>query len=319
VITRRRLPPLNAVRAFEAAARHSSFHAAADELAVTPGAVAQHVKSLEAWLRLPLFKRLPSKGVVPTQAGQRYAATASALLDQLAEATAKLMAQDNAHVLTVSTLYSLASQWLIPRLGTFRVANPGLDVRVVASNALTDFSREEVDLAIRSTRNPNAPGLTVEFLMGETFFPVCAPALAESLREPADLKHHTLLQEEWDQTIPGYMNWPLWLEAAGIRGIDARRGPRFTHTFLVLQAAAAGQGVALATSVLIGDDLKTGRLVRPFGPEIPGIYSYYLVCPPAAAELPKVRAFRNWMMEITAELRAPVAADAAGASVEAGR
>jgi LysR family glycine cleavage system transcriptional activator len=308
VSTRRRLPPLNAVRAFEAAARHSSFHAAADELAVTPGAVAQHVKSLEAWLRLPLFKRLPSKGVVLTQAGQRYAASVSGLLDQLADATAKLMAQDNAHVLTVSTILSLASQWLIPRLGAFRAANPGLDVRVFANNALTDFSREEVDVAIRSSRHGQYPGLMSELVMQETFFPVCAPSLVNSgphpLREPADLKHHTLLFEEPDQTIPDYMTWPLWLERAGISGIDARRGPRFTHTFLALQAAAAGQGVALGTSVLIGEDIKTGRLVRPFGPEIPGLYGYYLVCPPAALELPKVRIFRNWLMDSTAELRA---------------
>ena len=129
---RRRLPPLNAVRAFEAAARHSSFHAAADELAVSPGAVAQHVKSLEAWLRIPLFRRLPSRGVVLTNAGQRYQASLSRLLDELAEATKRLVAQDNAHMLTVSTIFSFAAQWLIPKLGLFRAQNPGLDVRVVA-------------------------------------------------------------------------------------------------------------------------------------------------------------------------------------------
>ena len=149
---RRRLPPLNALRAFEAAARHESFHAAADELAVTPGAVAQHVKALEAWLKLPLFRRLPSRGVVLTQAGHRYAASVSRLLDELAEATRRLVQQDNPHVLTVSTIHSFAAQWLIPRLGAFRARNPGLDVRVVASNAVTDFAREEVDLVIRYGR-----------------------------------------------------------------------------------------------------------------------------------------------------------------------
>ncbi|HEX2555687.1 MAG TPA: transcriptional regulator GcvA [Microvirga sp.] len=297
---RRRLPPLNALRAFEAAARHGSFHAAADELAVTPGAVAQHVKALEAWLRLPLFRRLPSRGVVLTLAGQRYAASVSRLLDELAEATRRLVQQDNAHVLTVSTIHSFAAQWLIPRLGAFRAQNPGLDVRVVASNAMTDFAREEVDLVIRYGRG-GYPGLMSELLMEETFFPVCAPALVAGgehpLRRPEDLVHHTLLHEEGDVTIPDMIGWPQWLAAAGVRGVDPRRGPRFTHTFLALQAAAGGQGVAIVTSVLIGDDVASGRLVRPFGPDVPSPYSYYLVCPPAAAELPKVQAFWRWIKE----------------------
>ncbi len=297
---RRRLPPLNALRAFEAAARHESFHAAADELAVTPGAVAQHVKALEAWLKLPLFRRLPSRGVVLTHAGQRYAGSVSRLLDELAETTRRLIAQDNAHVLTVSTVHSFAAQWLIPRLGGFRAQNPGFDVRVMASNGLTDFDREDVDLVIRYGRG-GYQGLAYELLLEESFFPVCTPALAERgphpLREPADLVHHTLLHEEGDPTIPDTISWAQWLEAAGVRGIDPSRGPRFTHTFMALQAAAGGQGVAIATSVLIGNDLATGRFVRPFGPDVPSPYSYYIVCPPAAAELPKVQAFWRWIKE----------------------
>ncbi|HEY8382866.1 MAG TPA: transcriptional regulator GcvA [Microvirga sp.] len=297
---RRRLPPLNAVRAFEAASRHASFHAAADELAVTAGAVAQQVKALEEWLGLPLFRRLPSKGVVLTPAGQRYAATVTDLLDRLHEATRRLVEQDNSQVLTVSTIPSLASQWLIPRLGAFRAAQPSLDVRVVAANALTDFDREEVDLAIRYGRGPY-PGLWSELLFEESFFPVCSRSLVEGgdhpLRSVADLKHHTLLHEDVMPSIPGSITWPQWLARAGAPEIDARRGPRFTHTFLALQAAAAGQGVALATSVLIGEDLTTGRLVRPFGPEVPGPYNYHLVCPPEALARPKVAAFRAWLEE----------------------
>jgi LysR family glycine cleavage system transcriptional activator len=299
---RRRLPPLNAVRAFEAAARHESFHAAADELAVTPGAVAQHVKSLEAWLRLPLFRRLPSRGVVLTQAGQRYAATVSGLLDDLAEATRRLVAQDNVHVLTVSTIHSFAAQWLIPRLASFRTEEPGLDVRVVASNSLTDFDREEVDLAIRYGRG-GYHDLTAELLLEESYFPVCSPALTREgphpLREPADLAYHTLLHEDAGALLPSVVGWPEWLAVAGVTGVDPRRGPRFTHTFLALQAAAGGQGVAMATSVLIGDDLANGRLVRPFGPDVPSPFNYYLVCPPAAAELPKVQAFARWIRGLT--------------------
>jgi LysR family glycine cleavage system transcriptional activator len=299
---RRRLPPLNAVRAFEAASRHSSFQAAADELAVTAGAVAQQVKSLEQWLGIPLFRRLPSKGVALTAAGQRYAGTLSNLLDELAEATARLRVQDLANVLTVSTIPSFASQWLIPRLGAFRQAHPGLDLRVVASNGLTDFAREEVDVAIRYGRGYYS-GLWSTLLLEETFFPVCSQALVEHpehpLRSVADLKHHTLLHEEPDRLIGEMIDWPRWLAAAGAAGIDASRGPRFTHTYLALQAAAAGQGVALVTSVLIGNDLATGRLVRPFGPEVPGAYNYHLVCPPENLELSKVGIFRSWIEQET--------------------
>ncbi len=297
-MSRRRLPPLNAVRAFEAASRHASFQAAADELAVTAGAVAQQVKSLELWFGVPLFRRLPSKGVALTAAGQRYAITVSALLDELAEATARITAHDSANVLTVSTIPSFAAQWLIPRLGTFRAAHPQLDVRIVASTSLTDFGREDVDVAVRYGRG-SYPNLSSEFFLKETFFPVCSPQLLDDpvhpLRGAEDLRHHTLLHEEVDPGIPETIDWPKWLAIAGVDGVDARRGPRFTHTFLALQAAAAGQGVALATSVLIGEDLATHRLVMPFGPEVPGYYSYYLVCPAPVGEQPKVEAFRSWI------------------------
>ena len=304
---RRRLPPLNAIRAFEAASRHSSFQAAADELAVTPGAVAQQVKSLEQWLGLSLFRRLPSKGIALTQAGQRYAASASEHLDGLADATTRLMAQDNANVLTVSTIPSFAAQWLIPRLGSFRTAHPNLDVRVMASNSLTDFGREDVDVAIRYGRG-DYPHLWSELLLKESFFPTCSPRLVDTgphpLRRPEDLRHHTLLHEEKDASIPEHLDWQRWLAFAGIHDVDPHRGPRFTHTFLCLQAAAGGQGVALATSVLIGDDLRSGRLVKPFGPEVAGYYSYYLVCPTSVVDFPKVQKFRTWITEAARNLGA---------------
>lgn len=315
---RRRLPPLNAVRAFEAASRHASFQAAADELAVTPGAVAQQIKALEQWFGLALFRRLPSKGVALTPAGQRYAVAVSNLLDDLAEATARLVGQDNTNILTVSTVPSFASQWLIPRLGRFRQANPGLDVRVIAANGLTDFSKEDVDVVIRWGRG-HYPGLWSQLLLEETFFPVCSPALVNHpehpLRSIEDLKHHTLLHEESEPLFHGSPDWQRWLAIAGATGIDARRGPRFTHTYLALQAAAAGQGVALVTSVLIGDDLTTGRLVRPFGPEVPGPYNYHLVCPPEALGLPKVELFRRWI-EKEARVSGNAAAEASPTSSE---
>jgi LysR family transcriptional regulator, glycine cleavage system transcriptional activator len=299
--SRRWLPPLNAARAFEAASRHSSFQAAAEELAVTPGAVAQQVKSLEQWLGVPLFRRLPSRGVALTQAGERYAISVSEHLEALADATARLVQSDNANVLTVSTVPSLAAQWLIPKLGDFRALHPNLDVRVVAANTLTDFTREDVDLAIRYGKG-RYQHLWSELLLKETFFPVCSPSLVTGgphpLRSVEDLRFQTLLHEDSYLSIPDSPDWPRWLAIAGVRDLDATRGPRFTHTFLALQAAAAGQGVALATSVLIGGDLVSGRLVKPFGPEVPGAYSYYLVCPPTAVDTPKVANFRAWISEV---------------------
>lgn len=309
----RRLPPLKAVRAFEAAARHRHFEQAGAELGVTAGAIAQQVKILETWLGLELFRRLPAKGVALTAAGERYAGAARDLLDGFAEATARLLRRDGGTTLTVSTLPSLAANWLIPRLGSLRRRHPQLDVRVQVAPGLTDFAREDVDVAIRSGTG-RYPGLRVDFLMDETFFPVCSAALVgdpdRPLREPADLKHQTLLHEETEPGLLGILNWPQWLAAVGVTGVDVTRGPRFSHTFLAMQAAASGQGVALATSVLVGGELEAGRLVRPFAEEVKGPHRYYLVCPEAAASRPNVTAFREWLLDEIGVRPTPAAAAA---------
>ena len=302
----RRLPPLKAVRAFEAAARHLSFERAGGELAVTAGAIAEQVKVLEGWLGAPLFSRLPSRGIVLTPAGRRYAEALGPLLDHVAEATARVQRPDS-NMLTVSTLGTLAANWLIPRLGSLRSEQPTLDVRLQIAEHRTDFSREEVDVAIRFGQG-RYPGLRSDFLMHETFFPVCSAALMNDperpIREPADLQHHTLLHEEVGPSVPFYVDWPKWLTSAGVSDlVNASRGPRFSHTFLALQAAASGQGIALATSVLIGDALEARRLVRPFGHEVRGAYEYYLVCPEATADRPQIQAFRKWLLEQSAPVR----------------
>ncbi|MGO4406880.1 transcriptional regulator GcvA [Bosea sp. RAF48] len=298
-MSRRHLPPLASLRAFEAAARHRNFEKAGDELAVTASAVGQHVRSLEAWLRRPLFIRLPSKGVALTEIGERYAATISQVLDQLNEATARALRPEAPNALTVSTLPSFALNWLIPRLGSLKEREPNLEVRVEISVSLTDFARENVDVAIRLGRG-GYPGLQTDLLMEENFFPVCSAALLgdpeRPLREPADLSHHTLLHEI-PEGIPDFITWPRWLGAVGLPQIDATRGPRFSHTFLALQAAASGQGVALATNVLIGDYLDAGRLVRPFPHQVKGPHQYYLVCPVASAQRPAIAAFRKWICD----------------------
>jgi LysR family glycine cleavage system transcriptional activator len=302
-MSRRRLPPLTYLRGFEAAARHLNFEKAGDELAVTASAVGQQVKALEAWLGRPLFRRLPSKGVALTSVGERYASTLTELLDRLHEATARALRPENARVLTVSTMPSFAVNWLVPRLGNLRERHPDLDLRISLSTARTDFAREDVDVVVRFGRG-SWPGLRADLLMEETYFPVCSTALlndpARPLREPSDLRHHTLLHEVVE-TVPDYVTWERWLAAVGVDGIDTSHGPRFQHTFLSLQAAASGQGVALATSVLIGDYLDAGRLVRPFPHEVKGTHQYYVACPEASADRPAIADFRNWLL---AEARA---------------
>ncbi|WP_210201585.1 transcriptional regulator GcvA [Bosea sp. CS1GBMeth4] len=300
---RRHLPPLTSLRAFEAAARHLNYERAGDELAVTASAVGQQVKALEGWLQRPLFTRLPSKGIALTALGQRYAAAISQVLDQLDDATARALRPDAANVLTVSTMPSFALSWLIPRLGSLKQRHPELEVRISVSLHLTDFAREDVDIAIRYGQGAYA-GLRSELLMAESFFPVCNAALlddpARPLREPSDLGHHTLLHEI-AEGIPEYVSWPQWLAFAGVHDVDATHGPRFSHTFLALQAAASGQGIALATSALIGDYLEAGRLVRPFPQQLPGAYQYYVVCPETVADRPAIAAFRRWIHDEAAK------------------
>lgn len=300
---RRRLPPLNTVRAFEAAARCGGFQAAGAELKVSANAVGRLVKVLEDWLGAPLFRRLP-RGVVVTEAGRRYLDRVGPLLDQIAEATADLQRHERSRVLTVSAMPSFVSRWLIPRLGRLTERHPDLDVRFLASVPLTDFAREEVDVAIRLGAG-SYEGLRSELLIREEFSPVCSPELISRgppLRHPADLARHVLLHDEWERRIPDQLDWARWLAAAGVTSVDAERGLRFSFSHMTLQAAAAGQGVALASSVLLADDLATGRLVKPFGEQsVQGPYGFYIVCPDVTADREKVVMFRNWALAEVAE------------------
>ncbi|MFE1600809.1 transcriptional regulator GcvA [Methylobacterium sp. ID0610] len=291
----RRLPPLNAVRAFEAASRHATFQEAGEELGVSAGAVAQQVKALEAWFGLPLFRRLPSRGVVLTPAGARFAEAAGSLLDGVAAAATALRRRSDDTVLTVNTTHSFAALWLIPRIGGFRDANPDLDVRIVANNRLIDFGREAADCAIRHGKGGYA-GVRTELLLRDVVFPVCSPRLRDGtppLRRLEDLAQHTLLHDD-DPLDADMVGWREWLAAVGAPGIGAQRGPTFTHTFMVLQAATAGQGVALATRVLGGDLLDPVSLVRPFAEEVPSPYAFFFVTPDEP-DPPKVARFRAWL------------------------
>lgn len=289
-----RLPSLNAMRAFEAAARHLSFSRAADELNVTKAAVSHQVKALEDELGLPLFRRL-NRALLLTPAGQTLYPPITEALRLMRSAVDRLHKQDRSGELVLTMLDSFAAIWLVPRLGRFRKAHPEIDVRITTSDESIDFSRGDVDLAIRYGAG-YWPDVHAERLMTEEIFPVCAPALLRTgppLNKPSDLVNHTLLQDHPRDY------WRMWLMAVGATGVDSERGPGYQHSNLVLLAAEQGDGVAIARSVLAADALAAGRLVKPFDVTVPAEYAYYLVCPPDHLRRPKVAAFRDWLFAET--------------------
>lgn len=288
----RRLPPLKALPDFEAAARHLSFTKAAEELHVTHGAVSRQVKALEEALGVRLFRRM-NRALRLTDEGQAYLGTVRDLLERLAEATERLRAREDKGGLTVSTTYSFTAKWMVSRLARFRERHPEIDVRLQAHDQVVDFARDPVDIAIRYGRG-RYPGLAADRLVGDDYVAVCSPALLKGkhpLRKPADLRHHALLHEDGTE-----IDWRMWLMAAGVDGVDFSRGPSYSHSNLVLQAAINGEGVALGRTALIAEDLAAGRLVKPFDFQLKAALAYYVVYPPRALERPKVRAFRDWLL-----------------------
>ena len=297
---RRMLPPLNAIKAFEVAARLGGFVEAARELAVTPSAVSQQVKQLETWLGRPLFERMP-RGLQPTDAARAYLQTLSECLDRIEGATREVMRGDTRAVLSVSVLPSFAAQWLVPRLSRFYDRNPDIEVRLSATDRLVDLEREQIDVALRYGAG-QYPGLEVEQVMEETITPVCSPALLQGptpLREMADLRHHVLLHDDGHNITPLRLTWVGWLKAVGADGlgIEAMRGPVFSDSHLTIRAALAGRGVMLGRSRLVEDELREGLLVAPFAQSLPAVFSYWLVSRPGTAALHKVARFREWLRE----------------------
>ena len=288
----RKLPPLKALRAFESAARHLSFTEAAKELFVTQAAISHQVKALEAYLGLDLFRRL-NRGLMLTDEGQAYVPSIRRAFDLINEATSKVTEHDEAGTLSVTVLPSFGARWLVARLGRFRTAHPEIDVRVSATSDLVDLARENFDLGIRYGRG-QYPGMRTVRLLTEDIVPVCSPQLLSGpnpLNKPKDLLHHTLLHEE------SHGDWRTWLLAAGVQGIDPARGPVYTEASMLVQAAAAGQGVALARGVLAADALSAGRLVQPFELSLPTEYAYYIVSPESKADRAKIVAFTEWLLK----------------------
>lgn len=291
----RKLPPLNALPSFEAAARHLSFSKAAEELHVTHGAISRAIRLLETHLGVQLFVR-KTRSVSLTPVGASYAAEVRHTLDQLAAATLTVSGQHSS-VLTVSTLDAFASKWLVPRLFSFRRAYPDIDIRLSTSEKLADFVSDGIEIAVRYGRGQYA-GVKSELLMQEDLSPVCAPSLLEGphpLRRPEDLKYHTLIHDDFP------IDWAMWLRMAGVDDIDPHKGPSFYASEHVVQAAVQGEGVALGRSSLVDDDIAAGRLVRPFDLRLSAGLAYYLVYPPQALKRSKVKYFRDWIMSEVAQ------------------
>ncbi len=292
----RRLPPLNAMRAFEAAARHGGFAPAAVELNVTAAAISQQVKSLEATLGLKLFRRL-ARGLVLTDAGRAYLPGLSGGLDLLAQATTQIRGRSSSGVVTISVLPAFAAGWLVPRLARLRRLHPGLDVVVHAERRLVDFAREDVDLAIRFGRGP-FKDLVAHKLMDETVFPVASPRLlhgATPLTSFADLRRHVLLHHADADPLQPWMSWRAWFAREGLAESEAARGLFFDDSLVLLAAAVAGQGIALGRGPHLGEHLAAGRLVRLFTANWRAEWSYYVVTPPAHAARAPVRQFIAWL------------------------
>jgi LysR family transcriptional regulator, glycine cleavage system transcriptional activator len=300
----RRLPSLNALKAFEAAARHESFTKAADELSVTQGAVSHQVKALEVELGLRLFNRERQRLVI-TDAGRGYLEVVRDAFDRLAVGTNRLLQLQRTGALTVTTSPNFASKWLVHRLGRFIEAHPDINLRLSASPHHIDFAREDIDVAIRHGEG-QWPGLSVTRLCAEELFPVCSPKFLNgrnALRSPADLGRHTLLH------VNDRRDWRKWLEAADTAIDDIDHGPIFSQASMAIDAAVDGQGIALARTALAAWDLRAGRLVRPFGLGLKVPYAYWIVCPKSTADLPKISTFRDWLLAEASQDASAASAD----------
>jgi len=289
-----RLPSLNGLRAFEAAARHLSFTPAASELNVTQTAISHQIRRLEEELGIRLFIR-QNRALALTPEARDYLPGVRAAFNDLRLATDRLLRKDDDKVLTVSTLASLAAKWLLPRLTDFQEQHPGIDVRITTSTTLVDFQRDNVDAAIRYGRG-QWPGVRAEWLMADELFPVCSPSLLRGdkpLRRPEDLRNHPLLHTSNANSD----DWRLWLTAAGLPADIARQpGITFDMIFMTIQAAIDGIGVAMGRTSYVQDDIAKGRLVVPFKIALPADAGFYLVAPEGRREAPKLAAFRQWVL-----------------------
>ena len=311
-----RLPPLNALKAFESAARHMSLKRAAQELSVTPAAISHQVKALEDYLGVKLFRRL-NRALELTAAARAALPKLRDGFDSLAQAVAAMRPQTDSGQVTVSAAPSFATRWLMPRLHRFFASHPEIDVRVsarmrlvtrggqnsVAERTTIDNWLEESDLAILYGHG-DYPGVRVDKLLALTIAPICSPRLAQGenpLRQPQDLSHHTLLHDDTGTLYDGIAFWDVWLRAAGVSDVDASRGSHFSHAVLALEAASDALGVVATFPLLAAAGLAAGRLILPFELQVTLQSAYYLVCSETAELRPAVAAFRDWLLAEAAQ------------------
>ncbi|WP_417455804.1 transcriptional regulator GcvA [Kordiimonas sp.] len=293
---KRSLLPLNALRAFDAAARHMSFKLAADDLSVTPAAISQQIRSLEEFLGIELFRRT-NRSLVLTEAAQLSLMPLKEAFEKMEEAVDILTESKTSNVLKVSVSPSFASKWLVPRLASFYARRPDAIVKISATMHLTDFKAEDVDIAIRYGLG-GYNGLYEEEILRETVFPVCAPGLLGA-GDPAEtacaILKHTLIHDDStveDDSVP---TWAMWLKAAGVEMPDGMPALHFNNHALAIEAAVAGRGVALARSAIAEEDLKAGRLMKPFGEAVPINFAHYIVCPTEKLKNERVQEFIDWL------------------------
>lgn len=289
--------PLNALRAFEAAARHLSFVQAADELHVTPAAVSHQVKRLEEYLGLPLFRRL-ARGLLLSETGQVLFYELREVFLRLDRAMAQVQASDSQGALTISVAPVFAAKWLLPRLQNFGESYPQLDLRMSSTGSIIDFQRDNFDAAVRLGHG-RYPGLVAVKLFEESVTPMCSPRIledGESMLKADDLQGQVLLHDDSMGFDPGAPDWDRWLQAAGARSVNASRGTRFGQPDHALQAAIDGAGVVLGWRHLAAGDIAAGRLVTPFELALPLGSTFYLVYPEAHAGRQKVAMLRDWLL-----------------------
>jgi len=289
-------PPLNSLRAFEAAARHLSFQNAAEELSVTPGAISQQIKKLEDILQTPLFHR-DSRAVTLTEAGRVLRPDLSRGFESLDDAVQQLKQSAEHQHITVSMTPSFAAKWLVPRLEKWTAQQPDVDVRISASLGLANFGPDGVDLGVRFGSG-NYDGLTSALLLKESFVVVCSPIFidgSKQIKTPEDLHDHTLIHVSGPQGTPG-TDWQEWLKSAGVDGIDTSRGLVFDDTAVAILAAIGGQGVLLSRRALVEDDITADRLALPFDLDLPLEFAWRIVAPEGKLKRPEVCAFRDWLL-----------------------
>lgn len=286
----RRLPPLAALRAFEAAARHSSFKRAAEELHVTPTAISHQIRQLEQTIGAQLFERR-TRQVVLTPEGHVLLPVLTDGFDSFARTTAGLTRKSGRTTVTLSATPAFAAKWLVPRIAGFRKTRPDIDLTLLATLDVVDVKSGVADLALRYGRG-SYPDLIAESLTVDRFAPVASPRLR--LKKPSDLRSATLIHSDWRRSDPKNPTWRHWLKIAGLDGIDPRAGLRFSDETHAIQAAVAGNGVALHSLLLVQEELATGTLAIPFGPEIEG-FALHLVRGPDRPLTEPIQAVQAWL------------------------